>query len=351
MMNHSIKPGQVWTDTQGKRIQAHGGSVCFLNGTYYWYGENKEFTTGENDVWTWGIRCYTSKDLYNWQDMGLIIPPDTEDRNSPLHPSSKLDRPHILFNRRTNQYVCWIKVMNADNTQTMTVLTADDILGPYTMVHERLRPLGMSSGDFDLATDADGKAYFYFERVHDAIICAELNDDYTDVTGVYSTHFLNLQGPPDVREAPCHFLRGGKHYLITSGTSSYFPNPSEAAVADAWHGPFRVLGNPHVGDPSNTSFHSQISCVFRVEGKSDLYIACADRWLPEALHADYEGIERFFRLCMKGQFAEAQKVREELALPTEDHTAIADYVWLPIVFDGENVRIEWRDEWRIEDFR
>lgn len=37
-------PGQVWLDTQGKRIQAHGGSVLFWEGRYYWYGENKEFT-------------------------------------------------------------------------------------------------------------------------------------------------------------------------------------------------------------------------------------------------------------------------------------------------------------------
>ena len=37
---HSIRSGQVWLDTEGKRIQAHGGSVMFLDGYYYWYGEN-----------------------------------------------------------------------------------------------------------------------------------------------------------------------------------------------------------------------------------------------------------------------------------------------------------------------
>lgn len=62
--------GQVWLDTEGKRIQAHGGSVMYLNGTYYWYGENKEKTTGKDKIWHWGVRCYTSKDLYNWEDKG-----------------------------------------------------------------------------------------------------------------------------------------------------------------------------------------------------------------------------------------------------------------------------------------
>ena len=96
-MNNKIYPGKTWLDTDGKRIQAHGGSVYYENGTYYWYGENKEFSTGTRKVWTWGIRCYTSKDLYNWKDEGLIIPPDTENKNSSLHPSKPVDRPHILF--------------------------------------------------------------------------------------------------------------------------------------------------------------------------------------------------------------------------------------------------------------
>lgn len=41
-----------------------------------------------------------------------------------------------------------------------------------------------------------------------------------------------------------------------------------------------MLGNPHPGDASNTSCHLQISSVFKVAGKKDLYIACADRRLP-----------------------------------------------------------------------
>ena len=47
---HSILPGRPWLDTGGKRIQAHGGAVFYQNGTYYWYGENKEKTTGKNGI-------------------------------------------------------------------------------------------------------------------------------------------------------------------------------------------------------------------------------------------------------------------------------------------------------------
>ena len=30
MKYDSIRPGQVWLDTEGKRIQAHGGSVIYI---------------------------------------------------------------------------------------------------------------------------------------------------------------------------------------------------------------------------------------------------------------------------------------------------------------------------------
>lgn len=352
-MYNSIRPGQVWLDTEGKRIQAHGGSVIYIDGTYYFYGENKEKTDGVNGIWHWGVRCYSSKDLYNWKDEGIIIPPEPDNPESSLHPSKCMDRPHIVYNESTKKYVCWLKIMNSNQTQSETVLTADNILGPYKKVKEGLRPLNMSAGDFDLAVAPDGKAYYYFERVHSETICADLTEDYTDVTGYYSTHFPH-ECPPDVREATAHFYRKGKHYLVTSGTTGYLPNPSEVAIADTWHGPYTVIGNPHPGDDTNTSYHSQISSVFKVPGKKDLYIACADRWLPNEMDKKYEDYSEMFRMIFSGEMV--FNPDDEQNCPVEN-TSIADYVWLPIRFieaDEEHphgqVLIEWLDEWKIEDF-
>ena len=345
-MRNCFEPGKIWLDTSGRRIQAHGGSIFYENKTYYWYGENKEHTDGKNGVWHWGVRCYSSKDLYNWQDEGLIIPPVLDDETSPLHPSAMMDRPHILYNESTKKYVCWLKIMGRDGSQTETVLSADNLLGPYTIVRTGLKPLGMSAGDFDLAKAPDGKGYYFFERVHSETIIADLTDDYTDVTGYYSTHFPHA-GPPYVREATAHFTRKGRHYLITSGTTGYFPNPSEAAVADTWHGPYRVLGDPHIGDESRTSFHSQISSVFHVPN-SDLYIALADRWLPDCTYR-YEDYERAFaRRFIEGKGP--LQGEEKYFADTAANTSISEYVWLPIVFEGEKPVIKWYDSWKIEDF-
>ncbi len=363
---HSFLPGQIWLDTEGKRIQAHGGSVFWEKGIYYWYGENKEFTTGDNGIWTYGVRAYRSTDLYNWEDLGLIIPPDLKDRNSPLYPGQMLDRPHILYEEKTGKYVCWVKVMMRDGTQQSTVLTADRFLGPYTIVRTGLQPFGMDAGDFDLAKGEDGKGYYYFEHVHSELICADLTEDFTNVAGTFTRHFPQPH-PPLVREAPCHFVRGGKHYLITSGTTGYLPNASLAAVAEDFHGPFTVLGDPHPGDVSHTSFHSQISCVFRVHGKRDLYIACADRWVPDHMDLPAAFYEKAFALQFTGRKDEIPALAADMGLDAEAvrlcfcdaarNTRDADYVWLPLVFeepDAEHpagrVRIDWKEEWRLEDY-
>lgn len=303
-MYDAFYPGKTWLDTEGKRIQAHGGSVMYIDGTYYWYGENKEKTTGKDEIWHWGVRCYTSKDLYNWEDRGLIIPPEPEDPGSSLHPSSMMDRPHIIYNKRTGKYVCWLKIMNRDGSQTETVMTADNILGPYTKVREGLRPLDMSAGDFDLAVAPDGKAYYYFERVHSETICADLTPDYTDVTVYYSTHFPHT-APPYVREATAHFYRKGKHYLVTSGTTGYLPNPSEIAVAD--------------------------------------------RWVPGHMDWKYENYKKTFEQMFDPDY-HGEINTEDYELDSSVDTSVADYVWLPFRFSGEMGYLDWKEEWRIEDF-
>ena len=353
-MYDAFYPGREWLDTNGKPIQAHGGSLLTVAGIHYWYGENKERTDGKNGVWHWGVRCYRSTDLYNWEDCGLIIPPDEADEASPLHPSSMMDRPHILYNRRTQKFVCWLKIMEKNGEQTETVLTADSLLGPYTIVRRGLRPLGMSAGDFDLAAAPDGKGYYFFERVHSETIIADLTEDYTGVTGYYSTHFPQPQ-PPFVREATAHFVRRGRHYLVTSGTTGYLPNPSQIAVADTWHGPYRVLGDPHPGDESRTSFHSQITSVFRAPGKKDLYIALADRWAPAYMHLRYQDYGEWFRLRFAEERTpekEARMMELQKLLPPDSgmDTSKARYVWLPFRFEGDMGILDWRDRWTLDEF-
>ena len=345
--NHSIKPGQPWYDTEGKRIQAHGGSMLFWDDTFYWYGENKEGVTDEKLLWHNGVRMYSSKDLYNWKDEGVVCATHPEDRESPLHPYSKMDRPHILYNDKTKKFVLWMKIMcEGGLEQYMATATADKITGPYRIVNEKLHPGGMNSGDFDLVKREDGSACIVFERVHSDMIVIDLTDDYLDTTLTYSVH-LPRKCPPYVREAPAVFHRNGKHYIITSGTTAKFPNASETVCYDDIHGEWEELGDPFVGDVKRTSFDSQVSCVFKYPYADDLYIAMADRWLVD-LPEDRPDIAAIFAAIFDPD------VKSELAdFPlyslTAKNTSLADYVWLPVKFADGVPKIEWRDEWTIEE--
>ena len=347
---HSITPGKPWYDTEGKRIQAHGGSMLFWNDTFYWYGENKEGVTDEKLVWHNGVRMYSSKDLYNWKDEGIVCAAQPDDPESPLHPYSKMDRPHILYNDKTEKFVLWMKIMRGKKQSCyMAVATSDNITGPYKLVNKMLYPGGMNPGDFDLVKREDGSACIVFERVHQDMIVMDMTDDYLDTTVKYSVH-LPRKCPPFVREAPAVFCRKGKNYIFTSGTTAKFPNASETACFDDIHGPWEELGDPFIGDVARTSFDSQISCVFKYPYAEDLYIAMADRWLTDLPRPE----ERPDIAAIFESKFDPEKKSELANFPlhslTAKNTSLADYIWLPVKFIDGIPRIEWKDEWRIEDY-
>lgn len=354
MSYNSIRPGQEWLDTNGKPIQAHGFQAFYdeKNARYIWYGENKETTKKGGTDWTRGIRWYTSKDLYNWTDMGFLIQP-SEDLLEPLHPTYCIDRPHILYCEKTGKYVAWIKVMASEIAQFMIVLQAECFEGPYTYVHKFYNPLDMYCGDFALYADSETKkAYIWYERPHFQLICATLSDTYTEVTDEYSVHYDGLT-PPDTREAPTFFTRNGKKYLFTSGTSGYYPNKSDVCVFDDYHGEYKSLGDPHIGDKSDTSFSSQITSVLRIPS-TDRYIACADRWMPQwYVKPMAKAIQNGMRAHFKDYTPDTEP-KHITSVPGQlqkhgENTYKSRYVWLPIEWEGEKPVIRWQKEWRIEN--
>ena len=78
----------------------------------------------------------------------------------------------------------------------------------------------------------------------------------------------------------------------------------------------------------------------------------ADRWLPE-YPVDARLADLFTRVIASSQDPEHYRVtpeeRQEVYAGNVIETArteIADYVWLPITWDGDLPRIRWQDRWR-----
>lgn len=243
----------------------------------------------------------------------------------------------------------WLKF---NDKAHFSILSSDSLLGPYKIENPFFQPDGRKVGDFDLVTDKEtGRGYLYVDLDHRDLVVYRLSDDYFSVTREKAYVYRGLN-PPFSREGATYFFHNGKHYLLTSGMIGYVPNPSEVAVADDYMGPFRVLGNPHVDDHSFSSFNSQASCAFPVEGSDDI-IVMADRWVPdyvmtkERYDAFVRAIHSRFDKSVKPSFKDMWMMLRSPMMGSAD-TSKATYVWLPVEWNGDMPRIKWHDKWNIE---
>src|SRR3989304_1846842 len=98
--------GGIWLDNNGNHINAHGGGILYENGIYYWFGEHK-IAGSEGNKAQVGVHCYSSKDLYNWNDEGIALSVDTLDESSEITKGCVLERPKVVFNKKTGKYIMW----------------------------------------------------------------------------------------------------------------------------------------------------------------------------------------------------------------------------------------------------
>ena len=68
-------------------------------------------------------------------------------------------------------------------------------------------------------------------------------------------------------------------------------------------------GDPCIGDDKRTTFDSQSTCIFQTDDGTIVYMG--DRW-------------------------------------NSDNLSDSRYVWLPIDFDGTDMKIEWQEEWTLK---
>ena len=315
-----IKPGEQWLDQRGAPINAHGGGVVFFEGRYYWYGEHKLPQRSEQEGADGGVHCYSSANLAEWKDEGLVLPVEPANPSSDLAAGCILERPKVLFNEQTHTWVMFFKLYPAGtgyDTGYVGVATAANPVGPFRYRHKFLgggSPKG--SGDFAMVQGPGGAAYHLTVRKPDKVFVAgRLRDDYLFPKGSY----VPVEGIEVHTEAPAVFRHHGVYYLIGSGSSSWKPNAARLFVADQPTGPYRSLGNPMQGGQARAgfgpevTFGGQISFVLPVAGKPDAFIALFDLWKPER--------------------------------PIEGR-----YMWLPIWVAGNCPSIKWRESWDLTLF-
>lgn len=301
-----IRSGEIWGDTDGRVIQVHGGGMMFHEGVYYWYGENKNGKTtssGVARVDVVGVSCYSSTDLLNWKNEGMVLKAVNEPGHD-LHPSRVVERPKVIYNAKTKKFVMWAHIDSADYGYARGgCAIADSPSGPFEYLGS-VRPHGQMCRDQTLFVDDDGTAYHIFSSEGNATTyISKLSDDYTKHTDTFIRVFVDK-----FLEAPAIFKRGENYYMIASGQSGWAPNPAHSCISDSMLGDWKEIGDPCHGPKANTTYDSQSTHVINVQGKKDAYIFMADRWKPSNLRD-------------------------------------SRYVWLPLRFEGDQPKIDWQDAW------
>ena len=352
-------PGKLWLDTDGKHINAHGGGFLIHNNTYYWFGEHKSYGKGGNKAKV-GVGVYSSKDLVNWKNEGIALRVK-KDTLSKLQEGSIVERPKVIYNKKTNKFVMWFhhELKDKGYKAALTgVAVSNNVVGPFEYIdsfriHANALPQNLSKEEFDaispideeqiltkqkridqakrgeifkrdfkigqmsrdmtLFVDEDETGYHITaSEENQTLLISKLSDDYTSLSNEFVRVF-----PGQRNEAPAIFKKDGKYYMFSSGLTGWKPNPARLSVANKMLGEWTPLGNPVVGSEKEkaTTFESQSTYIIPVIGKKDAYIFVADRWRPKN--------------------------------PIDGR-----YVWLPVLFNDNGIPyLKWHDEWDVSVFK
>ncbi len=279
-MNTQLRNGEVWYDTKGNILHAHGGHMLYSEGFYYWYGENR---TEDNYV-----SCYRSKDLMSWEFRKHILTAKSKTEAIRIRTSLgltgkngdkvNLERPKVLYNDKIRKYVLWVHYENGTDYKcaACAIATCDIPDGDF-IYHGSFNPFGYMSRDCTLFQDRKGLAYFVSASRDNADLHVyRLSDDYMNVECL--VHKL-WQG--EYREAPAVMERNGKYYMFSSFCTGWEPNQCKYAVADGIEGRWSLLTD--IGD--ETTYRTQPAFILPVAGtRGTRYIYVSDRWNGQDYH-------------------------------------------------------------------
>jgi sucrose-6-phosphate hydrolase SacC (GH32 family) len=111
------------------------------------------------------INCYSSPNLAEWTYEGALL---TRTTSGDTGPNRVIERPKVVFNKKTGKYVMWMHIDSGDYGEAkIGVATGDTVCGKYTYLRSE-RPLGYESRDAGLYVDEDGKGYLLTEDVSES---------------------------------------------------------------------------------------------------------------------------------------------------------------------------------------
>jgi beta-xylosidase len=244
--------------------------IDVFGNTYYIYPTTDGFTGWSGTQ----FHCFSSKDMINWTDHGVILDAG-KDKDVPWAVGSAW-APTI--EQKNGKYYYYFCAKRSDGKSCIGVAVANSPTGPFTaqatplITPENASGEGISMGqtiDPSVFTDDDGKSYLLFGNGNAAVV--ELNDDMIS----YKTGTMkNITGAYDFREAITVTKRDGIYHFTWScddtGSENYHIN---YGTSNSIYGPITYKYPILSKDASNGILGTGHHSIVKVPGVDEYYIA------------------------------------------------------------------------------
>ncbi len=281
----TIQNDVFWKTVDGKNIYSQGGGVLQVGDTYYWYGVKyagaetyaKNPTKKNSDTGFLGVTCYSSKDLVNWKDEGIVLKPDQA-------AGGWFGRIGVVYNKKTKKYVLAGQGGSPKWEFGEYFATSSSPTGPFKFARVQTESqmtffVNNGTGDQTLFQDDDGKAYVICSNVKGRtnLYVAPLRDsDFLEIDGskTVNIHKSRVGG----REGNAMFKYDGKYYFCSSDLHGWNTSQTYCMSATNILGPYSqefVLD----GTQNDFSHVTQTGFFVSVKGsKGSFVIYAGDRW-------------------------------------------------------------------------
>jgi len=314
-----LSTGIALLDTDGKRVNAHGGGIIRVSDKFYLHGEY--FVSGSKTNDFAGFAMYSSSDFSTWKNEGIILPTQA---SGELGPTRKGERPHIIQCPASGEFVLYAHAASADYQTDKEVVfaTSATVNGQYAYRGPLLDAQGKKIVHSDMSAYADDTgAYVITEAGHVFTLAENCHSWLNDHS------YPTVNGDSGGIEAPTIFRSGATYYWLGSYKTGWRANNNFYSTAPAMTGPWTYQGYfAPVKDPSNNisderTWLSQVTWVQPVVGcKSTTYVYIGDHW---------DGTE-------------------STAAPGRNND-LATYVVQPLIFDGQKISLPvYRARWELD---
>ncbi|KAJ9144135.1 Glycosyl hydrolase family 43 protein [Pleurostoma richardsiae] len=241
-----IAPGAVWYDTDGNKIDAHGGGIVKRGDTFYWVGQSA--SSAETPM------MYSSTDLLNWKNLGKQASSVT------YMWRPKIAKPNGSF---------WL--YGQQDRYVLSLKSAQMIGGYATSAKVYLPPNDYSYSDTGMFYDEDNQTWYILTSAdHNTIQINMINSD-----GAVGDRIAAFTG--GAYEAPGIFKAGGVYFMIVSGKTGWRANPNKVFWATSLSGPWS--GGTDIAPEDQNTYGSQNTFELTIKGSQQTtYVYMGDAW-------------------------------------------------------------------------